>query len=133
MKYSKFKTLSSNLWRKTTLTIIFTVPFTIEIFIIVGLVGFLSYRNGREAVNDIASQLREKITLEIERYIESQLSAPILIQKLNADAIERGELSFDSPLPNRKTYHYLWQTIGNFDRVSRIGFAYQNIFLNTYL
>ena len=69
MKYSKFKIFSSNLWEKIPLRIIFTLPFLIEIVIIVGLVGFLSYKNGREAVNNIASQLRERITLEIQQYI----------------------------------------------------------------
>ena len=126
MKYSPFNNLFSKLLGKIPLRIIFTVPFLIEIFIIVGLVGFLSYKNGKEAVNDIASQLREKITLEIEQYIENQLSSLVLIHKLNADAIERGELSLDLQNQDPKNYHYLWQTIKNFDRVSRISFAYQH-------
>ena len=130
MKYSKFKIFSSNLWKRKPLMIIFTLPFLIEIVIIVGLVGFLSYKNGREAVNNIASQLRERITLEIGQYIETQLSSPIVIQKLNADAIERGELSLESQYPNRKTYHYLSQMIKNFEGVSRMSLAYQN---NQYL
>jgi signal transduction histidine kinase/FixJ family two-component response regulator len=125
MKNSNLKNLLSKLLGKTPLIMIFTVPFLIEIFIIVGLVGFLSYRNGKEAVNDIASQLREKITLEIEQYIKNQLSSLVVIQKLNADAIERGELSLDLQHQDPKTYHYLWQMIKNFDRVSRISFAYQ--------
>ncbi|WP_293131850.1 ATP-binding protein [Microcoleus sp. bin38.metabat.b11b12b14.051] len=126
MKYSHFNNLFSKLLGKIPLRIIFTVPFLIEIFIIVGLVGFLSYKNGKEAVNEIASQLREKITLEIEQYIENQLSSLVLIHKLNTDAIERGELSLDLHNQDPKNYHYLWQTIRNFDRVSRISFAYQH-------
>ncbi|MEG3861477.1 ATP-binding protein [Microcoleus sp. herbarium12] len=126
MKSSHFKNLFSKFLEKVPLKFIFTVPFLIEIFIIVGLVGFLSYRNGKEAVNDIASQLREKITLEIEQYIKNQLSSLVLIHKLNADAIERGDLSLDLQNQDPKNYHYLWQTIKNFDRVSRISFAYNH-------
>jgi signal transduction histidine kinase/DNA-binding response OmpR family regulator len=131
MKSSHLNNLFSKLLGKIPLRIIFTVPFLIEIFIIVGLVGFLSYQNGKEAVNEIATQLREKITLEIQEYIKNQLSSLVMIHKLNADAIERGELSLDLQDRETKKYHYLWQMIKNFDRVSRIGLSSQD--KNQYL
>ncbi|MBD2184411.1 hybrid sensor histidine kinase/response regulator [Aerosakkonema funiforme] len=125
MKFLYFNNLSSKFLSKIPLKFIFTVPFLIELFVIVGLVGFLSYKNGKEAVNDIASQLREKITLEIQEYIENQLSYLVTIHKLNVDAIERSELSLDLQDRANKKYLYLWQMIKNFDRVSRIGLASQ--------
>ncbi|MEG3877310.1 ATP-binding protein [Microcoleus sp. herbarium19] len=131
MKSSHLNNLSSKFLKKIPLRIIFTVPFMIEIFIIVGLVGFLSYKNGKEAVNEIAAQLREKITLETQEYIKNQLSSLVMIHKLNADAIERGELSLDLQERETQKYHYLWQMIKNFDGVSRIGLSSQN--KNQYL
>ena len=125
MKSSHLNNLLSKFSKKIPLRIIFTVPFLIEIFIIVGLVGFLSYKNGKEAVNEIAFQLREKITLEIQEYIKDQLSDLVMIHKLNADAIERGELNLDLQNQDTKKYHYLWQMIKNFDGVSRIGLSSQ--------
>ena len=126
MKSSHLNNLFSKFLKKIPLRIIFTVPFMIEIFIIVGLVGFLSYKNGKEAVNEIAVQLREEITVEIQEYIKNQLSALVMIHKLNADAIERGELSLDLQEREMQKYHYLWQMIKNFDDVSRIGLSSQN-------
>lgn len=131
MKFSHLNNLFSKFSKKIPLRIIFTVPFLIEIFIIVGLVGFLSYKNGKEAVNEIAVQLREKITLEIQEYIKNQLSDLVMIHKLNADAIERGELNLDLQQQATKKYHYLWQMIQNFDGVSRIGLSSQE--KNQYL
>ena len=98
MKSFHLHNLFSNFLKKVPLRIIFTVPFMIEIFIIVGLVGFFSYKNGKEAVNDVATQLREKITLEIKTYIEKELSDLILINKLNADAICDYRIGSISPL-----------------------------------
>ena len=131
MKSSHLNNLFSKFLKKIPLRIIFTVPFMIEIFIIVGLVGFLSYKNGKEAVNEIAVQLREEITVEIQEYIKNQLSALVMIHKLNADAIERGELSLDLQEREMQKYHYLWQMIKNFDGVSQIGLSSQN--KNQYL
>ncbi len=131
MKSSHLNNVFSKFSKEIPLRIIFTVPFLIEIFIIVGLVGFLSYKNGKEAVNEIAVQLREKITVEIQEYIKNQLSDLVMIHKLNADAIERGELNLDLQQQDTKKYHYLWQMIKNFDRVSRIGLSSQE--KNQYL
>jgi hypothetical protein len=38
------------------LRLILVVPFVLQIFAAVGLVGFLSFRNGQKAVNDLANQ-----------------------------------------------------------------------------
>ena len=120
MKSFHLHNLFSNFLKKVPLRIIFTVPFMIEIFIIVGLVGFFSYKNGKEAVNDVATQLREKITLEIKTYIEKELSDLILINKLNADAIKRNEFNFDIKDKNPQMDYYLWQMIKNFNHVGWI-------------
>ncbi len=45
---------------KVPLRIILVMPFVIQIFAAVGLVGWLSFRNGQKAVNDVASQLRRE-------------------------------------------------------------------------
>ncbi len=46
--------------RKLPLRFVLIVPFVLQIFAAVGLVGWLSFRNGREAVNEVASQLRSE-------------------------------------------------------------------------
>jgi signal transduction histidine kinase/CheY-like chemotaxis protein len=112
------KTLS-----KTSLRVVFTLPFVIEVFIIVGLVGFLSYQNAKEAVNDVATQLREKTRAEVEKYIDQQLSTLLLVNKLNANAIKRGDLSFNLKADSKKIDGYLVQMMQSFPRVAWLSLA----------
>jgi signal transduction histidine kinase/CheY-like chemotaxis protein len=42
------------------------IPFVLQTFVAVGLTGWLSLRNGREAVNNVASQLRTEASINIE-------------------------------------------------------------------
>ena len=47
---------------KATLRTVLIVPFVLQIVGAVGLVGYLSWRNGQQAVNDVASKLRREIS-----------------------------------------------------------------------
>lgn len=70
-----------------------------------GLVGWLSLRNGQQAVNEVTQQLRQEITARVEQYLETFLEIPVLINKINADAWINGELDLESS----ETERYLWQ------------------------
>ncbi len=48
--------------RRVPLRLILVIPFVLETFAAVGLVGWLSFENGRKAVDEVASQLRSEIT-----------------------------------------------------------------------
>ena len=58
----------------------------------VGLVGYLSFRNGQKAVSDLAYQLRREITARIEQELQGYFATPHEINRLNADAFARGNL-----------------------------------------
>ncbi len=83
--------------KKFRLWITLIVPFVVQIVGTVGLVGYLSFRNGQKAVNDLASQLRSELTLRIERELKSYLTVPHDINQFNATAFARGELDFANP------------------------------------
>ena len=53
----------------------------------VGLVGYFSYRNGREAVNDVASQLQVEISDRVQFYLKTYLTTPHLVNHINVDAV----------------------------------------------
>ena len=110
---------------KISLRLVLIIPFLIEVCIIVGLVGFLSYQNGKQAVNDVAAQLREKVTSEIRVYIKNYLKTAILINKLNEDAIKLGNLDLDITRQNTKTELYLWKMIQNFGQVGWIYLGFE--------
>ncbi|MEM9538432.1 MAG: ATP-binding protein [Cyanobacteria bacterium P01_E01_bin.42] len=74
------------------LRVIFVVPFVLQIFGTVGVVGYLSYRNGRQAVNDLASQLRQELTARIQQQLYGYTEPTHFINQMNADALTRGEI-----------------------------------------
>jgi signal transduction histidine kinase/FixJ family two-component response regulator len=93
---------------------VLVVPFVLQIFAAVGLTGYLSLRNGQRAVADIAGQLRSEITARIHERMTAYIAVPHLVNRLNADAIERGHLDLsDREGRERHFYH----TIKAFDPV----------------
>lgn len=80
------------------LRVVLVIPFVVQIFAAVGVTGWLSLRNGQEAVNDVASQLRKEITSRIQERLRTYTTTPHLINQINADAIRLGHLNLqDSP------------------------------------
>ena len=64
------KSISQKFRLRTTLV----VPFVLQIVAAVGLVGYLSFKNGQAAVNDLANQLNEEIANRITQQITAYLS-----------------------------------------------------------
>ena len=48
------------------LHLVLIVPFVLQIFAVVGITGYLSFRNGQKAVNNLAIRLKNKISNTIE-------------------------------------------------------------------
>jgi PAS domain S-box-containing protein len=71
---------------------ILLVPFVLQIVGAVGAVGYLSFRNGQDAVNDLATQLRKELTARIERELGSYFNLPYDINQLNTISFVRGDL-----------------------------------------
>ncbi|MEG4281736.1 ATP-binding protein [Microcoleus sp. A006_D1] len=68
------------------------VPFVLQIIGAVGIVGYLSFRNGQKAVNDLASQLRTEVSSRIDQHLDSQLDTARHLAQVNADAFDVGLL-----------------------------------------
>ncbi|MEM8720442.1 MAG: PAS domain S-box protein [Cyanobacteria bacterium P01_G01_bin.39] len=88
------------------------IPFILEIAVSVSIVGFLSFRAGRAAVKDLASQLRSHITERIDQYLDSYLSAPYKLNRINLEAFKLGLLDLED---FKKTGHYFWVQMQQFD------------------
>lgn len=80
-----------NFLKKIPLRLILTVPFVLQIFAAVGLVGYLSFIQGQKAVNDLASQLMEKAELQVDEHLDKYLALPQQLMQMNADAIIDGQ------------------------------------------
>ncbi|WP_293126894.1 adenylate/guanylate cyclase domain-containing protein [Okeania sp. SIO1I7] len=72
---------------------ILIVPFVVQIFGAVGLTGWLSLRNGQQAVNEVTTQLRNEVSTHIQERLKDYLEAPKVIAQINWDAINLGHLN----------------------------------------
>ncbi|HEY9603395.1 MAG TPA: ATP-binding protein [Allocoleopsis sp.] len=98
------------------------IPFVVQIVGAVGLVGYLSFQNGQQAVNNVASQLRREICDRIEQNLRAYLTTPFQILQANQDAVTLGMLS----MKNLASWElYLWRQGKLYDRANVIGVGNQ--------
>ncbi len=107
---------------KISLKAALILPFVVEIVVTVGLVGWLSFSSGEQAVKALTSQLRYEVTSRIQQHLKSYLSIPPLINRINHDAIRLGGL--DPQNISQLKAHFKKQ-IFLFEAVSRIYFTEQ--------
>ncbi len=101
------------------LQLVLVVPFVIQIFAAVGLVGYLSFRNGQKSVGDLAEKLTDEVANNVEGHLDNYLSVPHKVNQLNADAIKMGLLDVgDRPTTSK----YFWRQMQVYD-LTYIGFG----------
>ncbi|MCU0542295.1 MAG: ATP-binding protein [Oscillatoriaceae cyanobacterium Prado104] len=102
---------------KISLLPVLVVPFVLQITATVGLVGYLSFKNGQRTVNDLAGQLTNEIFARIKDNLNPYLATPHQINQSNATAVILGQLS----LENLAVWEPLFlEQIEIFDRVNSI-------------
>ncbi|HEY9735119.1 MAG TPA: EAL domain-containing protein [Trichocoleus sp.] len=69
------------------------MPFVLQIGAAVGLTGWLSIRNGQQAVNEVSGQLRREISARIEQHLDSQLATSHQINQINLELMKNDLLS----------------------------------------
>jgi signal transduction histidine kinase/DNA-binding NarL/FixJ family response regulator len=96
------------------------VPFVLQTVTAVGLVGYLSFRNGQQAVNDLAERLMREVSSRILQSLNSYTATPRLINQINTNSIRLGQIDLqDYP----KLERHLWHQIQAFDSVTYIQFG----------
>ncbi|MEH2146144.1 cache domain-containing protein [Nostoc sp.] len=70
------------------LRLVLVLPFVLQIFAAVGLTGYLSLRNGQQAVNDLASRLQREVSDRIDQHLDSYLNTGRHLAEINGDAID---------------------------------------------
>ena len=81
-----------NTAQKIPLRTTLVVPFVLQIAIAVGLVSYISFKNSQQAIEDLASQLSNKVTGQINQHLENYLEKPHLLQGVIASAFRNGNL-----------------------------------------
>jgi signal transduction histidine kinase/DNA-binding response OmpR family regulator len=105
--------------RKLPLRLVLVLPFVLQIFAAVGLVGYFSFRNGQKAVNDLANQLIDKASEQVDNHLDNYLALPPQLAQMNLDAIAAGQLNFDDAIG---TERYFWRQAKAFKNLSYLGY-----------
>ena len=66
---------------------VLVVPFVLQICATVGLVGYLSFLNSQQTVQNLTSQLRMEVSARIQKELQGYFETPHEINRLNATAL----------------------------------------------
>ena len=83
--------------RTSSLKLVLILPFLLQITITVGIIGYLSLKNGEKTVSNISDKLLFEITFRVRQKLSSYTSSAILINKLNAKAIRDNQIDLNEP------------------------------------
>jgi PAS domain S-box-containing protein len=108
--------VSKTVSKTVPLQTVLIIPFALQTLVTVGLVGYFSFRNGQQTVNDLSSQLRRGITNRIEEKLKSYTETPHTINYLNAIALAENSIDVD----NAKEESQFWQQTIMFPSTSLI-------------
>ncbi|MGV0106418.1 histidine kinase [Nostoc sp. DSM 114160] len=113
---SLLKQVVAQVSRTVPLQTVLIVPFVLQTLVTVGLVGYFSFKNRQEAINDLASQLRRELTNRIEGKLQTYTEIPHNINRLNASTFAQGKIDPSAV----KGEFPLWQQIQIYPMVSDI-------------
>ena len=104
------------------LRLVLIIPFVVQLFAIVALVGYLSFLSGTHAVDNLASALLEKTNYLVANHLNTYLAVPQKINQLNADAVKLGLLDVEDP---EKAVQYFWEEMQAYD-LTYLGYGLTN-------
>jgi PAS domain S-box-containing protein len=93
---------------KFSLKTVLIVPFVLQTVTAVGFVGYFSYKNGQQAVEDLATQLTREVSLRIEDRLDNYLQTPQEVVAANYLAWQQGTLDITDLEAVREQF---WQQI----------------------
>jgi signal transduction histidine kinase len=111
---------AANPTRQLPLRWFLILPFLLQIFAAVGLVGYLSYKNGQKAVTGLATQLMNETNNRVDQHLDYYLATPHQLNQINIDALEMGGLDIQDGLTSGR---YFWKQLQVFKNVSFAGYA----------
>jgi PAS domain S-box-containing protein len=102
---------------KIPLNLLIIVPFLVSTFGIVGLIGWLSFQNGQNAVKQLSSQLRNKVTEQVQTRLYSYLDLAYTLNNLNSNSIDLSELNSAN---ETKIQMHFWKQLRSFSQISNV-------------
>ncbi len=114
---------NENYLQKVPLSLVLIVPFVLQIFSAVGLVGYLSFKNGQKAVNSLAINLSNEIGGRVDQHLTSYLALPPQLASNALYLLESGMLELRD---FKSAEQYLWKRAQNYPNIAFIGYYLQN-------
>ncbi|OLP17250.1 guanylate cyclase [Leptolyngbya sp. 'hensonii'] len=105
---------------KLPLRAVLVVPFILQVFGAVALTGWLSLRNGQQAVNEVSGQLRNEVRERIQQHLQSYLAIPPLINQLNVNELQDSQVD---QARLKSLERGFWQKMQSFEAVTYIYFG----------
>jgi signal transduction histidine kinase/CheY-like chemotaxis protein len=105
------------------LYLILVIPFVLQIFAVVGITGYLSFRNGQKAVSNLATQLQKEVSDRVTLHLDNYLATPTQVNQLNLNAYQEKVLNLADL---DKIQHYFYQQMRIFKDLSYINFGSQS-------
>jgi serine phosphatase RsbU (regulator of sigma subunit) len=115
--------LSPGVFRKTPLQILLIVPFVIQTVGAVAVVGYLSYRNGQKAVNDVATQLRNETSDRIKQNLTYLVAIPFQSFETYDAALSQNRIALNN---RRDVEKFLWRQLPAFPHIAATAFVTAN-------
>ena len=115
MPFQKLFRSSIQTFNKIPLRTVLILPFVVQIFGAVGLVGYLSFRNGQQTVDDLILQLQTGTSTRVQQYLTQYMETPRQINEINVDA-------FNSGLIDLKDFRRMERTFWKQLQVYQVGF-----------
>jgi len=103
--------------RQIPLRLVLIIPFVLQIVGAVGLVGYLSYRSGQKAVEDMVKPLMAEIGDRIDQNLVNYLRNPMEVARSNAAAAKIGILNYDDLSAVKR---YFWEQSHIFNDLNAI-------------
>lgn len=94
--------------RATSLQVILVLSFGAQVFAAVSITGWLSFRHGQQAVNDLAANLSREVTSRIDQKIHSDLTSRRQLLEMTAATIRADDLSVTDQDQLRR---YFWHQL----------------------
>jgi PAS domain S-box-containing protein len=120
MQLPRFASKTSQHQIKIPLRRLLVASFVLQIVAAVGIVGYLSFRNGERAVQELAQKLIAETGKRVEEKLTSFLEPIHWVNQLNAEAIDRAELNLQLERPQPRGEKFLWQQMRSFKSIQWI-------------
>ncbi len=90
-----FSNTDRNFLRCIPLRAVLIVPFVLQIFATVGLVGYLSFRNGQQAVSELVDRLEKEVANRVEKEAIAFLETPHSVTQVLLSSVNSGNLNVE--------------------------------------